>query len=90
MAKKPSLTITRRSLQKTAIYKGPAAGRYAVKTFNSNATIDSIRHGVFEAAVTLTAKFERRQYRRKTSTTRSPERLLASRVRTATISVRGV
>ena len=25
----------------TATYKGPAAGRYAVKTFNSNATIDS-------------------------------------------------
>jgi hypothetical protein len=41
----------------TATYKGPAAGRYAVKTFNSNATIDSIRHGVFTAAATLTAKF---------------------------------
>ena len=40
-----------------ATYKGLAAGRYAVKTFNSNATIDSIRHGVFTAAATLTAKF---------------------------------
>ena len=44
-------------LEGTAIYKGPAAGRYAVKAFNSNATIDSIRHGVFTAAATLTAKF---------------------------------
>ena len=44
-------------LEGTATYKGPAAGRYAVKTFNSNATIDSIRHGVFTAAATLTAKF---------------------------------
>ena len=42
----------------TATYKGPAAGRYAVKTFNSNATIDSIRHGVFMAAATLTANFD--------------------------------
>jgi hypothetical protein len=44
-------------LEGTATYKGPAAGRYAVKAFNANATIDSIRHGVFTAAATLTANF---------------------------------
>ena len=41
----------------TATYKGPAAGRYAVKTFNSNSTLDSIRHGEFTAAAVLTASF---------------------------------
>ena len=41
----------------TATYKGPAAGRYAVKTFNSNSTLDSIRHGEFTAAAELTANF---------------------------------
>ena len=40
-----------------ATYKGPAAGRYAVRTFNPNATIASIRDGEFTAAATLTAKF---------------------------------
>ena len=44
-------------LEGTATYKGPSAGRYAVKTFNSNSTLDSIRHGEFTAAVELTAKF---------------------------------
>ena len=44
-------------LEGTATYKGPAAGRYAVKTFNSNATVNSIRHGGFTAAATLTANF---------------------------------
>ena len=37
--------------------RGHAAGRYAVKTFNSNSTLDSIRHGVFTAAAELTASF---------------------------------
>ncbi len=45
------------ALQGTATYKGPAAGRYAVKTFNSNSTLDSIRHGEFTAAAELTASF---------------------------------
>ena len=44
-------------LEGTATYKGPSAGRYAVKTFNSNSTLDSIRHGEFTAAAELTAKF---------------------------------
>ena len=44
-------------LEGTATYKGPAAGRYAVKTFNSNSTLDSIRHGEFTAAAELTASF---------------------------------
>ena len=41
----------------TATYKGPAAGRYVVKTFNPNATIDSIRNGEFTAKAELTANF---------------------------------
>ena len=41
----------------SATYKGPAAGRYAVKTFNANSTLDSIRHGEFTAATELTASF---------------------------------
>ena len=45
------------TLEGTATYKGPAAGRYAVKTFNSNSTLDSIRHGEFTAAAVLTASF---------------------------------
>ena len=45
------------TLEGTATYKGPAAGRYAVKTFNSNSTLDSIRHGEFTAAAVLTANF---------------------------------
>ena len=44
-------------LEGTATYKGPSAGRYAVKTFNSNSTLDSIRHGEFTAAAELTASF---------------------------------
>jgi len=40
-----------------AKYVGPAAGRYAAKTFNTNATINSIRHGEFTATATLTARF---------------------------------
>ena len=46
------------TLEGTATYKGPAAGRYAVKTFNSNSTLDSIRHGEFTAAAELTANFQ--------------------------------
>ena len=45
------------TLEGTATYKGPSAGRYAVKTFNSNSTLDSIRHGEFTAAAELTANF---------------------------------
>ena len=45
------------ALEGTATYKGPSAGRYAVKTFNSNSTLDSIRHGEFTAAAELTANF---------------------------------
>ena len=45
------------ALKGTATYNGPSAGRYAVKTFNSNSTLDSIRHGEFTAAAELTAKF---------------------------------
>ena len=41
----------------TAKYNGPAGGRYAVKTFNSNGTLDSLRHGEFTAAAELTANF---------------------------------
>ncbi len=41
----------------SATYKGPAAGRYAVKTFNPNATLDSIRQGEFRATAELTANF---------------------------------
>ena len=46
-------------LEGTAKYKGPSAGRYAVKTFNANSTLDSIRHGQFTAAAELTASFGR-------------------------------
>ena len=44
-------------LEGTARYNGPAGGRYAVKTFNSNGTLDSLRHGEFTAAAALTASF---------------------------------
>ena len=44
-------------LEGSATYKGPAAGRYAAKTFNANATLDSLRHGTFTADATLTARF---------------------------------
>ena len=50
-------TGTIEDLEGTATYKGPSAGRYAVKTFNSNSTLDSIRHGEFTAAAELTASF---------------------------------
>ena len=40
-----------------AKYVGLAAGRYAAKTFNTNATLDSLRHGEFTATATLTARF---------------------------------
>ena len=50
-------TGTIATLEGSATYKGPSAGRYAVKTFNSNSTLDSIRHGEFNAAVELTANF---------------------------------
>ena len=41
----------------SAEYEGPAAGRYAVKTYNTNATVNSIREGTFSAMATLTARF---------------------------------
>ena len=44
-------------MEGTATYKGRAAGRYAVSTYNSNSTLDSVRHGVFTAAATLEASF---------------------------------
>ena len=44
-------------LEGSATYKGPAAGRYAVKTFNSNSTLESIHHGEFSAAAELKANF---------------------------------
>ena len=44
-------------LEGEAKYVGPAAGRYAAKTFNTNASLDSIRHGEFTATATLTARF---------------------------------
>ena len=44
-------------IEGSATYNGPSAGRYAVKTFNSNSTLDSIRHGEFTAAAELTANF---------------------------------
>ena len=45
------------SLEGSATYKGPAAGRYAVKTFTGNAKINSIREGEFTAKAELTATF---------------------------------
>ncbi len=50
-----SSTVT--ALEGTATYEGPAAGRYAVKTFNPNASLDSIRQGEFTATAELTANF---------------------------------
>ena len=44
-------------LEGTATYEGPAAGRYAVKTFTGNAKINSIRTGEFTATAELTATF---------------------------------
>ena len=44
-------------LEGSATYKGPAAGRYAKKTYNANATLDSLEHGEFTASATLTARF---------------------------------
>ena len=41
----------------TATYEGPAAGRYAVKTFTGNAKINSIRTGEFTATAELKANF---------------------------------
>ena len=38
-----------RDLEKSATYKGLAAGRYAKKTFNANASLDSIEKGTFTA-----------------------------------------
>ena len=48
---------TTNDLVGTAKYEGPSAGRYAVKTFNSNSTLDSIRDGEFTATAKLTASF---------------------------------
>ena len=45
------------ALEGTATYEGPAAGRYAVKTFTGNAKINSIRTGEFTATAELTATF---------------------------------
>ena len=53
----PSTVDTIGDLEGSATYNGPSAGRYAVKTFNSNSTLDSIRHGQFTAAAELTASF---------------------------------
>jgi hypothetical protein len=44
-------------LEGTATYEGPAAGRYAVKTFTGNAKINSIRTGEFTATAELMATF---------------------------------
>jgi hypothetical protein len=44
-------------LEGEAEYVGPAAGRYAAKTFNTNATLDSLRNGTFTATARLTARF---------------------------------
>ena len=44
-------------LEGEAKYVGLAAGRYAAKTFNTNATLDSLRHGEFTATARLTARF---------------------------------
>jgi hypothetical protein len=46
-----------RDLEKSATYKGLAAGRYAKKTFNANASLDSIEKGTFTATAELKARF---------------------------------
>ena len=44
-------------LEGKATYTGPAAGRYAVKTYNTNASINSIAEGMFTAKTMLEARF---------------------------------